>query len=762
MNEPKPQPRTPLGRILDEQARLGVPDNFDPWPLVFNRLQGVNSDSKVEQSSALTQIPTVAARPAKIKVWRRPILVGLGIAALLAIFLVAISALLLTNRPDNKVANIPTITPTSQAALAQTAQILTPVASSTGASSSSPVATSNIEATLGPIPPNCPPTPQPQELSSIFGPGVGSYPLWLISDGRVGLNGDKQTQYGYLQKALWEVEPSFTGTVTVRGTNLSDGTPLYFQAGGATPTMTMLLDTNNPGTPTGAPWKGWPSYIYATKAGCYVIEAQWTGGSSKLNLEVGAEPTTPTTPVATSIPPTIVAPSPSVIGGVGLNVQPNSFTGQGKLAFVSQGQLYALDGATNQYHQLTKTGETSGQFAWSGNGQWLAYVISDTQTSRISLRISHSDGSNSNQIPGCSEFAWSHVGQWLACSGQGGLWLSAADSSSLRQFTASGGFAWSPVMAELAVAHLTKDNGLGILTPDGKTRLLVNVNTGAPLWSPDGKTIAYTTNLTASGGPANAEHIFTIGEAGGEAKQQFVTNSKDSLQLLDWWPNSKGLLFQLDPQGSASIAADGLAVQSLELNKPAATPQTLVQNLVHPSWLSWSPDGNKFVAVEGSGRELWRNKWLLICDLLANDCKKVPQAANTVSLEPAWSPDGTQIAFVRADAPINYAGGDAAFAAWSNTRALWIVDAYASNVHLVASQFSGVQTPIWSHDGKHLLCGRTNGGYNNGLWLADVGADDGKQNFAARFVAGPLGANQNNLFGFYGYINWVGLLSWYS
>ena len=65
-----------------------------------------------------------------------------------------------------------------------------------------------------------------------------------------------------------------------------------------------------------------------------------------------------------------------------------------------------------------------------------------------------------------------------------------------------------------------------------------------------------------------------------------------------------------------------------------------------------------------------------------------------------------------------------------------MVDAYASNVHLVASQFSGVQTPIWSRDGKHLLFVRTAGGYNNGLWLADVGADDSKQSFAARFVAG--------------------------
>jgi len=39
------------------------------------------------------------------------------------------------------------------------------------------------------------------------------------------------------------------------------------------------LDLLEAGTPTGVPWRGWPSYTYAAAAGCYAWQVEGTSFS---------------------------------------------------------------------------------------------------------------------------------------------------------------------------------------------------------------------------------------------------------------------------------------------------------------------------------------------------------------------------------------------------------------------------------------------------------------------------------------------------
>ncbi len=75
--------------------------------------------------------------------------------------------------------------------------------------------------------------------------------------------------------------PSYKGSVTLRGVNLQNGAPLWFQFAADDPTTTTttpLLDPRHPNHPVsvvGDDWLEWGSYVYLLATGCYAIEASW-------------------------------------------------------------------------------------------------------------------------------------------------------------------------------------------------------------------------------------------------------------------------------------------------------------------------------------------------------------------------------------------------------------------------------------------------------------------------------------------------------
>jgi Tol biopolymer transport system component len=426
-------------------------------------------------------------------------------------------------------------------------------------------------------------------------------------------------------------------------------------------------------------------------------------------------------PTATAVP----VPTPTPLAVAGLTINSKSLSNQGKLAFIFQNNLFTLDGATGQARQINKIG-TVEKFGWSHDGEWLAYSLQPGPNAPVnSLWLSRSDGAENHQLPG------------------------------------SGDFAWSPTANELALTQIGDSTGLQILsTAGGAVRYVTNLNAASPLWSPDGSTLAF---ISTDRGPNGAARLVTVPAKGGPTSPVFAAEPGNGLTLLDWWPTGKGLLFQTIPANSASLSADGLPVQSLSLDAPAQTPQTLVKSLIHPAWLSWSPDGTKFVAVEGAGRQLSTNKALTVCDVVKASCQILAQPVNTVSLDPAWSPDGNRIAFVRAEARSGFLDA-AGFADWEKTRTLWVSNPDGSQARPVEGLAAvvGVQNPLWSRDSKQLLLGHVGGTAPGGLWLTGLTEQAGKLQANPHLVAGPVGNSaQQAATGYYGYQDWQILAAWY-
>ncbi len=171
-----------------------------------------------------------------------------------------------------------------------------------GQAAGTALATVQVAAQMDPAPTNCGPVPEAISLDSHFGPGLGSWPVWgTINEGGtehkgiLSMSKDHPTGETYLpgwwaQKVLWVVKLTYQGEVKLSGFNVADNSPIYFSLNNGQPqTNVASLNPDNPtaGAPGSDRWAYFPSLLWVSKAGCYVIQAQWNGGSWQQVIPVG-------------------------------------------------------------------------------------------------------------------------------------------------------------------------------------------------------------------------------------------------------------------------------------------------------------------------------------------------------------------------------------------------------------------------------------------------------------------------------------------
>lgn len=143
-------------------------------------------------------------------------------------------------------------------------------------------------------------------------------------------------------------------------------------------------------------------------------------------------------------------------------------------------------------------------------------------------------------------------------------------------------------------------------------------NGARPAWSPDGRTLAYNSEI---GGATN---IWLIPAAGGEGTQ--LTHDGDSF-AADWSPDGSQIAYTTLRDGRYRIAVI-----------PATGGQeTLLTGTDANNYVpSWSPDGGLIAFL--SEPDIW---------VMAADGGGARQLTNddAYDTEPAWSPDGSRIAF---------------------------------------------------------------------------------------------------------------------
>jgi len=190
--------------------------------------------------------------------------------------------------------------------------------------------------------------------------------------------------------------------------------------------------------------------------------------------------------------------------------------------------------------------------------------------------------------------------------------------------------AWTLRQREGSTLHLTT-----LADPDPAKEKLIAPNgttacsNSAPVWSPDGATLAFTSTCTGQQEHPGQEQIFLWSKATGEIKQ--LTHVTGNIQQAAWSPDGKSIAFLFVENATRSAGAldamkpwagvigeDGVEVQEVlgvdvatgKHNQitPSAPPQGISPApQLHVYEFSWSPDSQKiaYIAAPPPGENNW-------------------------------------------------------------------------------------------------------------------------------------------------------------
>jgi dipeptidyl aminopeptidase/acylaminoacyl peptidase len=348
---------------------------------------------------------------------------------------------------------------------------------------------------------------------------------------------------------------------------------------------------------------------------------------------------------------------------------------------------------------------------------------------------------------------FSPSGDWIAYDG--GV-IRAAGGPALKL---PKGSTWLSNRDALAIA--TNDGVALFDAPNWTTPRLTRKGAEGAVFSPDGSQFVYEAEVEKGKGPGGEpmrDGQLRCERVAGGSPEILASQYLMGFEPFAWTRDSRFILYWEDPDFSASVQADGLEL----FRVPAAggKGQRLgVGSLVHHDLLSLAPGDNLLAVTTGGGRETWTGKRIAVVNL-DNLSRRYLTGNGVAALAPAWSPDGTQVAYSAAKDAGQIGGGTEAKAALAQRR-IWAVNTAGplSPRQLTSDRRYRDEEPLWSADGRHILFCRMDTAGAASLWLMGATGDHPVQ------VSGPLAlkglASADTWFGFYGYIDWRTTFDWH-
>jgi dipeptidyl aminopeptidase/acylaminoacyl peptidase len=417
-----------------------------------------------------------------------------------------------------------------------------------------------------------------------------------------------------------------------------------------------------------------------------------------------------------------------------------AFAGHGRLAFVSRNTLWVVDGTSRSLRKVPiPRGLRPLRPLFSPDGKWLAFLETTSVPSDVAggalgysqVWLARGDGSDPHPVAGLGTallVGWSPTSDVLAAMA-------------------------APVSNRVPYGVLTT---LRLATPDGPTRVLVHSRyVRGAVWSPDGNQLAVVNE-----NPRLVDTLATYPISGGAPTVWASLRPHDHLNgmnqpLIDpagWWRGQGIGVWVFGDGMTHNLDATPLDLMS----HPGAKPRFVADTLsVETTRIVSGLEGELAVVADVShgrdgGRVYWDAKQVQICSAVGA-CTPLVVSANRsrVTLDPVWSPDGRELAFIEAPDRLQGGWGQRTLTKWSSEHTLRIYNAKTHRLQTIAAA-KGAAIPLWSGNGRSLLYVDSDGI----SLLSTLHAKPIR-------IASPLFA-PSRWPSYYGQIAWSEQLSWWS
>jgi Tol biopolymer transport system component len=211
-----------------------------------------------------------------------------------------------------------------------------------------------------------------------------------------------------------------------------------------------------------------------------------------------------------------------------------------------------------------------------------------------------------------------------------------------------------------------------------------------PAWSPDGTRIAFAAQIGSKAEDPRLTEIYVMNADGSEKRR--LTTNRDNDQSPSWSPDGTKIAFAriIDP-GSANTRS---GIYVLDFESGRETRITDVGVPVFDLDPAWSPDGAEIAFTRAS---------------ISGDATAIyaisPEGAGLHEIvpdgfEPSWSPDGRQIAFTSTTRDEHL--GQTCFHECGPSREIYVAEVASGESRRLTSTEADDQSPSWSPDGTRI------------------------------------------------------------
>jgi Tol biopolymer transport system component len=261
---------------------------------------------------------------------------------------------------------------------------------------------------------------------------------------------------------------------------------------------------------------------------------------------------------------------------------------------------------------------------------------------------------------------------------------------------------WSPSGSHLTYLHGSQGRSRLLLAhEDGSGAVAVTADVvGTPIWSPDNLRLAFASETTGQIATLSVAKPFRHRSISHEPRGSVLTP-------LAYSHDGRRIFYTATAvsHGASPISATNLNVWTINPDGSGLT-QLTSSTASDDRAPAWSPDGSRIAFSRQSGPDPTTDR-ASIFSVAASGGNPIQLTADAAKFDtdPAWSPNGTKIAFVRQ--------------AGNTSSDLFLINADGSGLRRLTSG-NDVGAPVWSPDGSKIAFSGLNGN-SPGLFI--VGAD---------------------------------------